>query len=290
MAPQFTRSRSGQLRINDWNFSYWGNEEPDSFNSTFEESVDRTIASLIDVPVLDARQGPSTGIRMIHEGGGVTHNGHGTMIAVESVVMQRNLGPGRFCGGQAPSTDYDEPNTYAPSPDWSACKALVEAEYRRMLGAEKVIWVPTGIVEDNGTFRGPLGTHVQVPRFDGIDIPHAGVYTLFTTNGHIDEFLRFVSPDTVLLAAEEPSRVPPATLVEELLHWLRDQNHARLERVYDIISRETTESGEPIRVLRIPMPELTLEVFLPGDGTYDYYAGYNRWEDGSTLPEAMLAV
>jgi agmatine deiminase len=26
MGPQFTRSRSGQLRINDWNFSMWGAE------------------------------------------------------------------------------------------------------------------------------------------------------------------------------------------------------------------------------------------------------------------------
>jgi hypothetical protein len=33
-----------------------------------------------------------------------------------------------------------------------------------------------------------------------------------------------------------------------------------------------------------------LEVFEPGDGTYDYYAAYDRWEDGSTLPERMLAV
>jgi agmatine deiminase len=290
MGPQFTRNRSGQLRINDWNFNYWGNEEIDTFNSTFEESRDRAIAAAIDVPTLDARSGPSTGVRMIHEGGGVTHNGHGTMIAVESVVIQRNLGPGRFCGGQAPSTDYDQPNTYAPNPDWPACKALVEAEYRRMLGARKVIWVPTGIVEDNGTFRGPLGTHVHVPRFDGVDIPHAGVYTLFTTNGHIDEFLRFVSPDTVVLAEETPSRGSAATPVEELRSWLQDQNHERLERVHDIISRERTESGEPIRIIRIPAPELILEVFLPGDGTYDYYASYDRWEDGSTLPEAMLAV
>jgi agmatine deiminase len=290
MGPQFTRSRSGELRINDWNFSYWGNEEPESFNSTFEESVDRTIASLIGVPTIDASPGPLTGVRMIHEGGGVTHNGHGTMIAVESVVMQRNLGPGRFCGGEAPVTDYDEPNTYAPNPDWTACKALVEAEYHRMLGVSKFIWVPTGIIEDSGTFRGPLGKHVHVPRYDGIHIPHAGVYTLFTTNGHIDEFLRFVSPDTVVLASERPSRGTPTTPIDELRHWLQDQNHERLERVHGIISRETTESGEPIRVLRIPMPELTLEVFLPGDGTYDYYAAYDRWEDGSTLPEAMLAV
>jgi Porphyromonas-type peptidyl-arginine deiminase len=80
------------------------------------------------------------------------------------------------------------------------------------------------------------------------------------------------------------------TPVEQLLRWLQEQNQARLERVYDIISRETTESGEPIKVVRIPMPVLTLEVFMPGDGTYDYYAAYDRWEDGSTLPEVMLAV
>jgi hypothetical protein len=212
------------------------------------------------------------------------------MIAVESVVIQRNMGPGRFCGGPPPVTDYDEPNTYAPSPDWPACKAMVETEYRRMLGARKVIWVPTGIIEDNGTYRGALGKHIRVPSFDGVDIPHAGVYTLFTTNGHIDEFLRFVSPDTVLLASERRALGTPATPVDELRSWLQDQNHVRLERVYDIISRETTESGEPLRVIRIPMPEITFEVFLPGDGTYDYYAAYDRWEDGSTLPEVMLAV
>ncbi len=83
---------------------------------------------------------------------------------------------------------------------------------------------------------------------------------------------------------------PPETPVEELLHWLREQNHQRLERVYDIISAETTESGEPIEVVRIPMPELTLDVFQPGDGQYDYFSSYDRWEDGSTLPEVMLAV
>jgi Porphyromonas-type peptidyl-arginine deiminase len=134
-----TRSRLGRLRINDWNFNYWGNEEPESFNSTFEEGIDRTIASVIKVPVLDARTGPATGVRLIHEGGSASHNGRGTMIAVESVVMQRNLGPNRFCGGQAPVTDYDQPNTYAPNPDWPRCKALVENEYRRMLGVKKVI-------------------------------------------------------------------------------------------------------------------------------------------------------
>jgi hypothetical protein len=36
MGPQFTRGRSGKLRINDWNFSFWGYEEPDSELSAFD--------------------------------------------------------------------------------------------------------------------------------------------------------------------------------------------------------------------------------------------------------------
>ncbi|MCM3870971.1 MAG: agmatine deiminase family protein, partial [Pyrinomonadaceae bacterium] len=200
MGPQFTRSRSGRLRINDWNFNMWGHEEPNSDLSLFDEDFDRTVASTIRVPVLDSSAGPGTGVRLIHEGGSASHNGHGTLIAVESVVMQRNLGPNRFCGGQAPVTDFSQPNTYAPNPDWAACKFLVENEYRRMLGVEKVIWIPTGVIEDTGTFRGALGKHIQVPSVDGINIPHAGVYTLFTTNGHPDQFLRFVTPNKVVLA------------------------------------------------------------------------------------------
>ena len=290
MGPQFTRNHAGNLRINDWNFNMWGYEEPESDLSSLEEPVDRTVAETIDVPVLDARAGPVTGVRMIHEGGSASHNGHGTMIAVESVVIQRNLGPNRFCGGQAPVTDYGQPNTYAPNPDWPACRTLVEKEYRRMLGVRKVIWIPTGVIEDNGTFRGPLATHIQVPSLNGIDIPHSGVYTLFTTNGHPDEVVRFVAPAKVVLAQETLPSSPAATPVEELLQWLREQNYQRLGRVYDIISAATTESGEPIEVVRIPMPELTLDVFQPGDGQHDYFSAYDRWEDGSTLPEVMLAV
>ena len=290
MGPQFTRSRSGKLRINDWSFDYWGNEDSDSPNSLFDEPFDRTVASILEVPTLTARAGPATGVRMVHEGGGVTHNGRGTMIAVESVAMQRSLGPNRFCGGLAPLTDFDQPNTYAPNPDWPACKALLEDEYRRMLGAKKVIWIPTGAVEDTATFRGALAKHIRVPTLDGIDIPHAGVYTMFGVAGHADDFVRFVAPDKVVLAEDSVSGAPARTPEERLLRWFQDRNHERLERVRNILSRETTESGDPIRIVRIPVPVPTLDVLGPGDGTYDYYAGYERWEDGSTLPEAMLGV
>jgi agmatine deiminase len=290
MGPQFTRSSSGSLRVNDWNFNMWGAEEPDSDASRFSEGFDRSVASLIGVPVLDAAAGHGTGVRMVHEGGSATHNGLGTMIVAESVVIQRNLGPGRFCGGRAPVTDYAQPNTYADNPDWPGCKALVEDEYRRMLGVKKVIWVPTGVVEDNGTYRGVLAAYIHVRRLNDIDIPHSGVYTVFTTNGHVDNFVRFVAPETVVLARETVPKTPASSDAERLIRWMQERNHERLERVYDILARETTESGQPIRIVRIPTPELTLDVFQPGDGTYDYWAEYERWEDGSSLPHHMLGV
>ncbi len=290
MGPQFTRSRSGKLRINDWNFSYWGNEEPDSFNSTFEEGIDRTIASLIDVPTLDARPGPATGVRMIHEGGGVTHNGHGTMIAVESVVIQRNLGPGRFCGGQAPVTDYDEPNTYAPNPDWPACRSLVEEEYRRMLGAKKVIWVPTGIVEDNGTFRGRPGEarpraplrrrrHSARRRLHALhhERPHRRVPALrVARHGSArpgEPVARSGGDAGPGVAPLAPGPEPRAASAGLRHHFQGDDGVRRAHPSHRNPSARAHSRGVPA-----------------GDGTYDYYAGYDRWEDGSTLPEAMLAV
>jgi agmatine deiminase len=42
MGPQFTRSAPGQLRVNDWNFSYWGFEEPDSWVARSRASTRRT--------------------------------------------------------------------------------------------------------------------------------------------------------------------------------------------------------------------------------------------------------
>ena len=81
MGPQFVRSSSGTLRVIDWNFNYWGYEEPNSFNSRFEESFDRRAAALIDVPVVRPRSPQGSGVRLIHEGGSASHNGRGTMIA-----------------------------------------------------------------------------------------------------------------------------------------------------------------------------------------------------------------
>ena len=189
-------------------------------------------------------------------------------------------------------TDYDQPNTYAPNPDWPACKALVENEYRRMLGVEE------GHLGAHRRRRGQRhvprrarAAHPRAQRLNGIDIPHAGVYTVFTTNGHADEFVRFVAPDTVVLAAGDGPE---------------DARRERRPKGSSGGCRNGTTSGssasttswrgrrqspvEPIRVVRIPTPELTLDVFQPGDGTYDYCAAYDDGRTARRLPELMLGV
>ena len=65
----------------------------------------------------------------------------------------------------------------------------MEAEYKRLMGVKKIIWLKKGVVEDDHTFLGPITTS------DGTK-----AYTVVTTNGHIDEFARFVNDSTILLA------------------------------------------------------------------------------------------
>jgi agmatine deiminase len=90
---------------------------------------------------------------LVIEGGAVTSDGRGTLIAVESSVIDeaRNPGIGR-----------DE----------------VEETLARFLGADRVIWLPYGIVEDD-------------PK-----------------RGHVDNVARFVGPGRVLsaVARDDPNR------------------------------------------------------------------------------------
>ena len=270
----------------------WGDEEPDS-DAQHVRGALRPHGRLRSsaCPVLDAQAGPETGVRMIHEGGSATHNGHGTMIAVESVVIQRNLGPNRFCGGQAPVTDYSQPNTYAPNPDWPACKALVENEYRRMLGVRKVIWVPTGVIEDNGTFRGAAGD------------AHPGAQSWTASRSRTRASTRS-SPPTATPTSSCASWPPTRSC------WRRrrcrgrrrerrpssssagsqEQNHGGSSACTTSSRGRRRSPASRSRSSASRRPSSPSRCSRPGDGTYDYYAAYDRWEDGSTLPEVMLGV
>lgn len=272
----------------------WGHEEPEEHDSATNFQVHRTLAQKLNIPLIPVATNPTNNVRVIHEGGGVAHNGRGTMIAVESVAMQRNLGPRRFFVSKAPVDSASSPTTYESSAEWDACRQQLTEQYGRSLGVRKLVWLPAGVHEDDGTFRGPIGRQFHVKEYEGKAIQHAGVYPLFTTNGHGDEFVKFISEDTVLLAQciPDPEAEKDQSPLGQLAAYIEKENYERLERCAAIISKETTHDGKPLKLVRIPTAPLIFTVMEAGDPIYDYYHSYNHWvhPERDALNGPMLAV
>jgi len=133
--PVFVATENGDKAGVDFNFNGWGKKQ--DFNR------DAEVASFV---------AQRAGVRRIQaglvlEGGGIEVDGHGTAIIAESCVLNKNRNP-------------------------DVSKAQCERELKRLLGLEKVIWLP-GI--------------------KGKDI----------TDGHTDFYARFARPG-VVIAGHDP--------------------------------------------------------------------------------------
>ncbi len=174
---------------------------------------------------------------LISEGGGHESNGKGALMLVETVELGRNPG---------------------------MSKAQIEAEYRRTLGATHFIWLKQGVHEDDHTHLGAI----EGP--DGIK-----AYTVVTTNGHVDEFARFVDPNTILLAEIDSSDLVDDPIARE--------NHRRIEENLRILQSARDQDGRPFRIVRMPMPKTILWEMQPDDPVYQVISEM-EFEDGHTFP------
>ncbi|UDM17084.1 agmatine/peptidylarginine deiminase [Vogesella sp. XCS3] len=128
--PVFVKNASGQLAGVDFNFNGWGNKQ--------EHEADAEVG-----PFVCAHSGVARlQTKLVLEGGGIEVDGQGTAIITESCVLNPNRNPG-------------------------VSKAACEAELKRLLGLQKIIWLP-GIA--------------------GRDI----------TDGHTDFYARFTQPGVVV--------------------------------------------------------------------------------------------
>lgn len=84
-----------------------------------------------------------------------------------------------------------------------------ERVFNKLLGIKRVIWLKNGISGDD-------------------------------TNGHIDDFCRFVNQDTVILCQEKNPK---------------DSNYKVLNENRELLKGMETESGSKIQVINIPMPQ-----------------------------------
>ena len=166
---------------------------------------------------------PTVSSQMTLEGGAIESNGKGTIIIAESVVFQRN------------------PNM---------TKAQAEAELKRVLNAKKIIWVPRGVGNDVHSVTGcPFVINGE------------NVYTTITTNGHTDEFVRFVDDHTLLLA-----EVPAAEATDTIARYSRNA----LLAIETILKNATDQDGKPFTIIRMPETGTILKEVQAGDGTFDF--------------------
>jgi agmatine deiminase len=105
----------------------------------------------------------------------------------------------------------------------------IEDEYKRVLGVKKVIWLKNGLAEDDRI-----------------------------TTGHINEYCRFVSPTTILLAEVLPGDRYACNFSQE--------TYRRMEENYNVLKNSTDEDGKPFKIIRVPMPS-TLYTETDSSGT-----------------------
>ena len=202
VGPIFIKSGWGRLKVVGFGFNNY-NRNGNPYYIEVESRIGKLVAGQLGLPVIRTN--------LISEGGAIESNGRDTLMVTESVLLKRN--PGQS-------------------------KRQIEAEYQRVLGVKKIIWLNKGLAEDD-----------------------------LITNGHIDEIARFANPNTILLA-----RVLPG---DRYLNRYSQESYLRLEENFKILQKSTDQDGKLFRIIRIPMPpSLYGEVGPTGDLPVRSYLNY----------------
>jgi agmatine deiminase len=162
--PNFLINANGELAGSTWVFNAWGGKY-----RPFDQ--DARMGSRI-LRLAGAREFTSS---LVAEGGGITVDGEGTVMTTESCFPNANRNPGLDRSG-------------------------IEAELRRTLGVEKVIWLPGDPEETE-------------------------------TDGHVDGIAAFIEPGRVLVELCPDPNLPHYDVSQRNLEVLRGQTDARGRRL-----------------------------------------------------------
>jgi agmatine deiminase len=162
-APIFVKGLDGTLGAACFRFNGWGGK----YVLPEDDRVAGRVAALSGAPRLDHR--------WILEGGSVEVDGEGTVLTTRQCLLNPNRNP-----------DLDQ--------------AAIERALREGLGAEKVLWLEEGLVNDH-------------------------------TDGHIDTLARFVAPGIVVCMKAQDAADPNAAILERLASDLAAYTDARGRRL-----------------------------------------------------------
>lgn len=165
VAPTFVRNRAGELRGIDWAFNAWGGDF-DGLYTDYEEddATASVVCRALNLPCYDAHP-------FVLEGGSIHSDGEGTVLVTEACLLS---------GGRNPRMT----------------KEQITDMLKEYLGAEKVIWLPHGIYQDE-------------------------------TNEHIDNVCAFVAPGEVVLAWCEDENDPQYAMSAADLALLEQETDAK---------------------------------------------------------------
>ena len=169
MAPTFVKNGAGEVRAVNWTFNAWGGEYNGLYPSwKKDDAFALYFAEKEGYAAYDASP-------FVLEGGSIHSDGEGTVLVTEECL----LSPGR-------------------NPELS--REDIEEKLRQYLGAEKIIWLPNGIYNDE-------------------------------TDGHVDNICAFIRPGEVVLAWTDDESDPQYALSLADLQVLENETDAKGRRI-----------------------------------------------------------
>lgn len=234
MGAPFLVGDKGGLKVLDMSFDEWSLGDADIYAWPYiwvDEHVDREIARHLDLPTYLAPD-------LVHEGGNTEVNGAGILMTTRDTVLRRNANKA-LTPKYGASTADDLGDIFKP---WGREEEYITKRLLESYGQKQVLWMETGLAEDDTAWEGPFKASVKGP-----------VYS-YGVGGHIDEFARFVSKDTVLLVQvtdEEAAASPIANETQKRM----EANFKTLEEAVD-----EHENNLHLEIIRLPSAP---EVYTP---------------------------
>lgn len=160
--------RGGVLGI-DWQFNAWGGTFDGLYSDwRLDNAAAAKICAELGMDAVDAQD-------FVLEGGSIASDGEGTVVVTACCLLSKGRNP-------------------------HMTKEQIEARLKDMLGAEKVIWLPNGIYNDE-------------------------------TNGHVDNIFAFTAPGEAVLAWTDDENDPQYALSLEDLQVLEQERDARGRKI-----------------------------------------------------------
>lgn len=165
VGPTFVKGKDGSIRAVNWEFNAWGGE----YNGLYahwekDNAFAKAFADMEGYAVYDAAP-------FVLEGGSIHSDGEGTIMVTESCLLSKGRNP-------------------------ELTKEEIEERLKNYLGAEKILWLPCGIYNDE-------------------------------TDEHVDNVCAFVKPGEVVLAWTDNEADPQYAMSKADLDYLENVTDAK---------------------------------------------------------------